>query len=213
MEEPNSDHSVVVHNEGEDQKAQEPAALPTKEILEGQDDDEESRPDIMKIDMLVSSRHMALASPVFKAMLRPEGIKEGHTQRKAASKSPLPNDDPRAMRILLDVVHGHNRRVPRKVSLRTLASIAVLAVKYQMVEALESYSDVWINKLKSNLPTEYITAEGEKLAFRWMEIAWVFGKAKEFNEMTSLVQRGALSDLNTDVAGAFPYRASLSVSV
>lgn len=79
-----------------------------------------------------------------------------------------------------------------------------------MVEALESYSDVWINKLKSNLPTEYITAEGEKLAFRWMEIAWVFGKAKEFNEMTSLVQRGALSDLNTDVAGAFPYRASLS---
>ena len=64
------------------------AALPTKEILEGQDDDEESRPDIMKIDMLVSSRHMALASPVLKAMLRPEGIKEGHTQRKAASKSP-----------------------------------------------------------------------------------------------------------------------------
>ena len=88
LEEPNSDHSIVVHNEGEDQKAQEPAALPTKEILEGQDDDEESRPDIMKIDMLVSSRHMALASPVLKAMLRSEGIKEGHTQRKAASKSP-----------------------------------------------------------------------------------------------------------------------------
>ncbi|KAK0108227.1 hypothetical protein ONS95_003046 [Cadophora gregata] len=168
------------------------------------DKDEKSLPGEAAIDMLVSSRHMALASPVFRAMLRHEGFKEGHTLGAEGSvQVPLPDDDPRAMRILLDVVHGLNRRVPRKVSLKTLASIAVLADKYQMVEALESYSDTWINRLKPKLPTEYIKAEDEKLIFRWMEIAWVFGKSEEFKAMTCLVERAGYSELNNEVVGMY----------
>ncbi|PVH85209.1 hypothetical protein DL98DRAFT_483692, partial [Cadophora sp. DSE1049] len=133
--------------------------------------------------MLVSSRHMALACTVFKAMLRHEGFKEGHTLSAEGSvQVPLPDDDPRAMQILLDAIQGRNKRVPRKVSLRTLASIAVLADKYQMVEALESFSD---------------------LIFRWMEIAWVFGKAEEFKAMTCLVERGGYSDLDNEVVRTF----------
>lgn len=167
-----------------------------------QEEDEESSAEGEGIDLLVSSRHMALASPVFKAMLRHEGFKEGHILSTEGSvKVQLPDDSPRAMRIVCSIIHSQNRRVPRKVSLKRLASIAILVDKYQMVETVESYSDTWIDRLKPELPTEYITAEDEKKIFRWMEIAWVFGRAEEFKAMTCLVERGGYSDLDNEVVG------------
>ncbi|KAG4440179.1 hypothetical protein IFR05_004324 [Cadophora sp. M221] len=96
------------------------------------------------------------------------------------------------MKILLDVVHGRNRRVPRKISLRMLAVIAVLADKYQMVEVLESFSDSWIDKLKAKL--EYITVEDERLIFRWMGISWVFGYSNLDNHGSGIVKTLAVPD-------------------
>lgn len=163
---------------------------------DSQNEDEESPSDI-EVNMLVSSKHMELASPVFKAMLQRGGFREGNILGTAGSvEVPLPDDDPRPMVILLDIVHGHNRRVSRKVKSRTLASLAVLADKYQMVEALEPFSRTWINRLKSKLPTDYITTDGEKLFFNWMEISWVFGRAGEFKAMATLLERGGSANLD-----------------
>jgi hypothetical protein len=58
-----------------------------------------------EIRMLVSSRHLMLASPVFKAMLQHSNFKEGqelHVNGKV--EIPLPDDDPEAFKILLDII-------------------------------------------------------------------------------------------------------------
>ncbi|KAH6713229.1 hypothetical protein DL95DRAFT_74558 [Leptodontidium sp. 2 PMI_412] len=137
--------------------------------------------------MLVSSKHMKLVSPVFRAMLQRDGFREGCVRGSEGSvEDPLPDDDPRAMKILLDIVHGRNRRVPRKVSLRILTAIAVLADKYLMVEA----------QVEAEAANGVYQGARREAHFRWMEISWVVGKAEDFKAMTCLVERGGYSDLD-----------------
>ncbi len=144
----------------------------------------------VEINMLVSSKHMMLVSPVFKAMLQRNNFREGCTLEFAGSvEVALHDDDPEAMLILLNVVHARNRSVPRKVSLEVLSKIAILVDKYQMVEAFEAFSDGWIEHLIPDLPKSYAEWNDGKPIFQWMAISWVFGQAKEFKTMTKLVER------------------------
>jgi hypothetical protein len=58
-----------------------------------------------EIRMLVSSRHLMLVSPVFKAMLQHSNFKEGNElQTNGKVEVPLPDDDPDAFKILLDII-------------------------------------------------------------------------------------------------------------
>ena len=67
-----------------------------------------------QIRMKVSSRHLALSSTVFRTSLR-SGFKEAVTLRTTGTvEIPLPDDHPAAFLILLNVVHGHTRQVPRR---------------------------------------------------------------------------------------------------
>lgn len=66
--------------------------------------DPKSEPE-KEIRMLVSSRHLMLASPVFKAMLQHSNFKEGDELHSTGSvEVPLPDDDPDAFKILLDII-------------------------------------------------------------------------------------------------------------
>ena len=135
--------------------------------------------------MVVSAKHMMLASPVFEAMLN-GNFKEGRTlQSDSRVEVPLPDDDADTFRILLSIIHGRNRSVPRKIDLDRLVQVAVLADKYQMVEAVEAYSGAWIANLKSTIPAKLCGDLG-----RWICIAWVFGLAAEFSSTTkTLIQQ------------------------
>jgi hypothetical protein len=58
-----------------------------------------------EIRMLVSSRHLMLASPVFKAMLQYSNFKEGEElHANGRAEVPMPDDDPVAFKILLDII-------------------------------------------------------------------------------------------------------------
>jgi len=59
----------------------------------------------------------------------------------------LPDDDEALMVIVLNIIHGRNRLVPKEVGLELLTKLAVLVDKYQMVEAIEWCSDTWIDKI------------------------------------------------------------------
>jgi hypothetical protein len=66
--------------------------------------DPKSEP-VKEIRMLVSSRHLMLASPVFKAMLQHSNFKEGEELHSTGKVSvPLPDDEPDAFKILLDII-------------------------------------------------------------------------------------------------------------
>ncbi|KAE8453983.1 hypothetical protein EG329_007759 [Mollisiaceae sp. DMI_Dod_QoI] len=166
--------------------------------------DDPERPSLEEIganvDMIVSSRHLMLASPVFKAMLRLDGFKEGHKLESAGkAEIPLPDDDPEALIILLDIIHGRNRRIPRQISLDLMTKVTILVDKYQMVEAAEVFSESWIEHLKMSIPTEYVTPEDQTAVHKWIGISWVFGNRKEFQDMTMFVQRGCGSDLEEKI--------------
>jgi hypothetical protein len=83
------------------------------------------------IEMLVSSKHLTSASPVFKAMLRNGSFQEGRTLAAAGKVTiPLPEDDSTAMKILLDILHHRSRQVPKTVTLKELAHLMILGDKY-----------------------------------------------------------------------------------
>lgn len=185
---------------------------PDNSAPKGDETSEEKEPDII-VHMLVSSKHMMLASPVFKAMLQHNTFKEGRKLRAARKvEVPLPDDDPTPFRIILDIIHGRNRQVPRKVDLETLTSISIVVDKYQMAEAVESLSDGWIEALREGLPTKYETEKeapvgapvGAQIVHRWLGISWVFGKDQEFKAMSELIERNCYADLKEDIEERLP---------
>jgi BTB/POZ domain len=104
---------------------------------------------VFNVHMRVSSKHLTIVSPVFKAMLQRDNFREGRELGNTGSVTvPLADDDPDAFIIILDVVHCRSRQVPREISLEMLTRISVLVDKYQMVEAVEMFSNDWIQHIK-----------------------------------------------------------------
>jgi hypothetical protein len=143
--------------------------------------------------MLVSSKHLFLASSFFEEMLQAH-FKEGQTLRSDGFlELPLPDDDPIAFCILLDIIHGHTRKVPRTVDMNMLADIAILVDKYQLQEVVEVFSDGWIKSLEPQVPTK----SSEDLIV-WLCISWVFGCADQFKKMTQILERESDSTVNAE---------------
>ncbi|KAI9048632.1 hypothetical protein LZ554_007464 [Drepanopeziza brunnea f. sp. 'monogermtubi'] len=137
-----------------------------------------------QVDMLVSSKHLRLASPVFKAMLQ-GSFREGQAlQSTGKAEVPLPDDDPAAFKILLDIVHGFPSKVPTSVDLSTLANLSILVDKYQMLEVASVYvKNIWVPNLRSASPPS------SENMFAWLSIAWVFKLSAEFTEITKMLAR------------------------
>jgi hypothetical protein len=149
--------------------------------------------------MRVSSSHLALASPYFKRMLR-GGWKEGHTLRSDGGVHlDVKEWDHEALLILMNIIHGHTRKVPRLVSLEVLAKIAVLVDYYECVEVVEVFSDMWINQLEKQPPRIY-----SRDLILWICISWVFRLSKQFTVATRIAlkqSRGPIQTLGLPIPG------------
>jgi hypothetical protein len=163
-----------------------------------------------KIHMTVSSKHMMLASPVFKAMLQPGRFREG-IQRNAADQMEvdLPDDDQSIMVIVLNIIHGRNRLVPKQVDLKMMTRLAILVDKYQMVEAVESFSSPWIDGLLTReiLPNGYAEIGGisyRKRIQRWLAVSWVFRRPNEFSKITAAAIIACSSNVADELDAELP---------
>jgi len=147
-----------------------------------------------KIRMRVSSSHLRLASPYFKRMFQ-SGWPEGNALRvEGRVEVRLQNgEDPDALLIILNIIHGHTRRVPGVVDLTMLAKIAVLVDFYECYEAVEIFSNMWIDSLKEDLPQSIST----KLT-QWIWVAWVFNKPKQFKAAMRIAGRQNKGPIETD---------------
>ena len=131
----------------------------------------------------VSSKHLTLASPVFRSMFKDiysEGLSlysQSHTEL------PLPYDNPAAFLIILHLIHGQFRKVPRKIDLWMLTELAILVDKYELLESVEVFLDDWLQNLKSAIP---LTCNNDLLP--WICISWVFKKSKIFKNVTKIAQ-------------------------
>lgn len=127
----------------------------------------------------LSSRHLGLASRYFQKRL--EGPwKDGSPVLSGNCRYIYAEDwDIKALPVLVQIIHGRNRSVPRSVSLEMLAKIAVLVDYYECHEAVEIFSETWVKALESPPSTQYNRDLILKLV-----VSWVFGQADMFQAVT-----------------------------
>lgn len=143
-----------------------------------------------EIRMRVSSKHLSLASPVFKKMMSgpwEESIPENGIREIKATEW---NVD--AVVIVMNIIHGHHRKVPRSISLETLYNVAVIVDYYKCHEVTEVFAQNWLSGMEGDLPTSYSDESSVR-----MFASWVFSDSKGFQSMTELSMRQSSSLLKT----------------
>ena len=131
----------------------------------------------------VSSKHLTLASPVFRTMFKVKDQKSLNLNSQGYEELPLLHDNPAAFLIILYLIHGQIRKVPRKIDLWMLTELAVLVDKYELLESIEILLDYWLQNLESTIP---LTFNNDLLP--WIFVSWVFKKSKIFKRVTKIAQ-------------------------
>lgn len=145
---------------------------PTWELI---DVSEEGQMGSGPVRIRVSSRHLALASPVFKNMFSGNWTEGYEIRYKGNTDIVMDMWDFDATLIIMNIIHGYAPRVPRKVDLDTLAKVAVIVDYYQCHAVVEVFADMWVNYLKVDMPKSF-----GKMVLQWICISWVFRKPAEF---------------------------------
>ena len=140
----------------------------------------------------VSSKHLTHASSYFKRNLT-SGMTESHTLSSEGRVDLVMKDaDSEAMLIIMNIIHVRTRQVPRSIDLHMLTRIAVLVDYLECHEAIEPFSDVWIEKLQKNMATVY-----SKQLIQWLCISLVFRKEEHFTALTRRAIRQAQGPIET----------------
>ncbi|KAG5962470.1 hypothetical protein E4U57_006968 [Claviceps arundinis] len=155
-----------------------------------------------EVEFRLSSRHLALASPVFKAMLsgfwRESAPSSDQDNGLAKPWSPLQSGSSCQVRyeltatewvvkdflLLMNIVHGHSRQVPYSVGLKTLARMSVLVDYYQCQEVTEFAVGLWIDKSPGKIPR--LPRQYGEDCVAWIFASWVFSRSEIFEKMTLL---------------------------
>jgi hypothetical protein len=150
-----------------------------EESEEETDDEDEER----TVQMIVSSKHLMYASRYFQTMLAGNWAetksRNGYRYHIAAHDWSL-----EAILILMNILHGRTREVPRKLDLETLAQVAALTDYYECSDAVDFFSKTWAENLEDPEPSAY----GRKLLLR-LSIAWVFGEEAVYHKLAKIVLR------------------------
>lgn len=138
--------------------------------------------DVNEKCFLVSSAHLSLASKVFSAMLQAGGFKEGETLRSAGYvEISLPDDDPDAFELLMNIIHNKSWLLPRRLDFKALVNLSILADKYQMAKTLVFYVDTWVDLLRPLRPDAFT----DELA-PWLSLSCTFDLAADFKHLTRI---------------------------
>ncbi|KAI1084797.1 hypothetical protein F5B20DRAFT_523238 [Whalleya microplaca] len=135
--------------------------------------------DVPDVRFKVSSKHLALASPRYRKMAAGPWLGATIIHPDGYHHWVLEGFDKGALKILLDIIHGKTRKVPRSVDLEMLAKIAVLVDDLECHEEVEVFSNMWIRTLKKSLPKEY-----NRDLILWLLVSFVFDKPPLFKSIT-----------------------------
>ncbi|KAF4455750.1 hypothetical protein F53441_1949 [Fusarium austroafricanum] len=133
-----------------------------------------------QVEFRVSSRHLSLASPFFRAMLESR-FKESQPNDQGLYEVQASDWDAEAFVILLDIIHGHHRDVPKRISVETLSHIAIIVDYYGCHEIMELVFAAWISYLGP--PEDFVNHD----PLRWLFISWVFRQEALFTIATRML--------------------------
>lgn len=142
-------------------------------------------PDQVEIRMLVSGKHLVLASSYFEKMFAGP-YTEAKTDHSGLRQVTASDWDPEAFNIILTIIHGYHRDVPRSTSVEMLAKLAMIVDYYKCHESIELYADIWLANLESKIPTVYGLD-----CILFMFISCVFMQPDIFQRMTQLALRNS----------------------
>ncbi|KAI2780609.1 hypothetical protein F4815DRAFT_469637 [Daldinia loculata] len=131
------------------------------------------------VQFLLSSRHLSLASGYFKNILRGPWKEATPTSPDGRLCVDAEDWDENSMLLLMRIIHGHNYKVPKSMTLEEVAKVAVLVDYYQCHEAVMMWSDAWIDKLPNHKGGAF-----DRDAVLWILVTQVFRKEKLFKNAT-----------------------------
>ncbi|KAF4534771.1 Nuclear pore protein [Lasiodiplodia theobromae] len=149
------------------------------------DEDGDTRLSLTRCDpertYVVSSKAMSLVCSAWKSMLsRNNGFKEG-TLVESNCAIPLPDDDPEALELLLNIAHMRFERIPKTLTFDDLLAVADLTEKYGAVKILRPWLKDWLKDI------EHLVKEpGYE---EWLFIAWAFGEEEIFTRLSNRLVR------------------------
>ncbi|KAH7309642.1 hypothetical protein B0I35DRAFT_358936 [Stachybotrys elegans] len=131
-------------------------------------DGHEAHIDSPVVRFRVSSRHLCLASEIFRSMI--EGpFKEGIRNDEGRYTISAHDWDAKAFLVVLDIIHGHHRSIPKTVDLEMLGHIAMIVDYYKCHEIMELFVGPWVASARADLPFQF----GNDCA-SWLFISYVF---------------------------------------
>lgn len=131
------------------------------------------------VRFLLSSRHLTLASRYFRAELNGPWTEATADSIDGLRHIEASDWDDQALLLLMRILHGLNREVPRKITLEMLAKIAVLVDYYDCREAVELAVHMWIDALEDCLPLEC-----NRDLTLWLLVSSTFRQPETFRSIT-----------------------------
>ena len=96
--------------------------------------------------------------------------------------------------IVILIIHGKTRTIPRKVSLRIFTDIVMVVEYYGCHEVIEVFSELWLGHLEqTDLPKTY-----DEDALCWLFISWVFKKYQTFEQITRVIIQTSTQEIDTE---------------
>jgi hypothetical protein len=167
-----------------------------------------STADVTAMSAKVSSKCLALASPVFSAMIGPQSMfLEGTRLRSDAQLELEVDDNPEAMLIILKLLHLRNNDIPRELDFNMLYAIALIADKYDLSEAILPWGIIWIGPYREQQLSGIISSHE-----LWLCISWVFKDSRIFKEISRHLILETTVDEDEDLVTRDGYKVGDGVS-
>ncbi|OCL05089.1 hypothetical protein AOQ84DRAFT_345261, partial [Glonium stellatum] len=148
-----------------------------------------------KSRLLVSSKVLSLASPVFAAMFT-HGFREGENLSASSPRLiPLLGDDPAALTLLCKILHFRTADIPMTLDVTALANLAILCDKYDCAGCVKPWSMLWL--------PEWVPHADEDGFERLLFITYVLDLPDAFSRVTLALSKtvGGLPKADADCAG------------
>ncbi|ATZ55263.1 hypothetical protein BCIN_11g05370 [Botrytis cinerea B05.10] len=153
-----------------------------------------------KTKVLCSSKHLRLASAVFKAMLRPNVYNEGTVLSHVGKvEIPLLEDNTEIMTTLVLLIHGRHQHPNLRPmeNVESLCQAAILVDKYQMHEATNFLTAQWAGAYFHDYPVLAHPLSDLPLL---LCITWVFNMADDFKVITRQIKHETVGSIIDSVA-------------
>lgn len=147
--------------------------------------------DISKLRIRVSSKVLMLASAYFRRMFSTQWREGQELNANGSVELEIPDTDPKAFLIILNIIHLRRRCVPQSVDLDTLTELAVLTDYFQCHDALRPYPTSWRGWLKGTIPQVLCND-----LVKWICISWVFDYDDIFTKVTQTAQRHSTNHID-----------------